>query len=50
MVGTSSIVWRIGAQKKLVCIVLYVDGNWELYEQMKSHSDEISCAMGITLG
>ena len=45
-VGTSSIVWRIGAQKKLVCIMLYVDGNWELYEQLKTHNDEIACAMG----
>lgn len=45
MVGTSSIVWRIGVQKKLVCIMLYVDGNWELYEQLKTHSDEIACGM-----
>lgn len=46
MVGTSGIVWRIGAQKKLVCIMLYVDGNWELYEQLKTHNDEIARAMG----
>ena len=23
-----------------------MDGNWELYEQLKTHSDEIACAMG----
>ena len=26
--------------------MLYVDGNWELYEQLKTHNDEIACAMG----
>ncbi len=45
-VGTSSIVCCLSTMKKYVKIMVYVDGNRELYERLKSHSKEIDREMG----
>ena len=49
-VGTSSIVCCLSTMKKYVKIMVYVDGNRELYERLKSHSKEMDRHDGIIDG